>query len=85
MDLLGKKQQALENVIKAQAASITKLRNSELMLMTEIRDMDQLIFNMQQCSSFEQMRPYFTELQQAMMQHKRLESDRIQTILLPEM
>ncbi len=86
MDLFGKKKTlAQANVIKAQALTIAKLEASELQLMGQIRDMDQLIFNIQQCSSWEQMRPLFNKLQEPMERRKQLESERIQAVLIPEM
>lgn len=70
---------------KESEAKITALEASELKLIGQIRDMDQAIFQMAQCSSFEQMRPHFIELQQAANTRMRLESDRIKTVLIPEM
>ncbi len=64
---------------------VAKLEASELRLMGQIREMDQLIFNMAQCTSWEQMRPIFRELQAPAAKRMRLESDRIKTLLIPEM
>lgn len=85
MDLTGRKQRALENVIKAQAATIKKLEASELALMGQIREMDQLIFSMSQCTDWDQMRPLFQKLNAPVNARMRLESDRIKTLLIPEM
>lgn len=85
MDLTGRKQRALENVIKAQAATIKKLEASELALMGQIREMDQLIFQMSQCDSWARMQPLFDELLCDTRQRMTKESQRIQTALLPEM
>lgn len=85
MDLFGKKATALETVINSQKATIRRLAASELEAHRKIRDMDQLIFAMSQCSSWEQMKPIFIKLQA--MADKRMidESNRIKQVLIPEM
>ena len=85
IDLFGKKAKARENVIKAQAKAIAKLEASELRLMGQIREMDQLIFNMSQGTTWAEQRPYFNKLLEGTNERMRLESDRIKTILIPEM
>jgi len=85
IDLFGKKAKARENVIKAQAKAIAKLEASELRLMSQIREMDQLIFNMSQKTSWVEQRPYYNELLEGTNKRMRLESDRIKTLLIPEM
>lgn len=86
MDIFGRKKiAALENVIKSQSATIHRQNTSELAVHRKIREMDQLIFAMYQCSSWEQMRPIFIKLQ-AMADARMLsESHRIQQVLIPEM
>lgn len=76
---------ALENVIKAQSTTIKKLEDSEFSLMAEIREMDQLIFQMGQQTSWGAMLPYYRQLQSAAETRQRAESDRIATVLIPEM
>lgn len=64
---------------------IDKLEQSELDLMGTIRNMDQLIYNMSQCTGFEGMRPFFNELLECTNKRMADESDRIKTALIPEM
>lgn len=85
MDLFGKKAKALENVIASQAATIRRLSASELDVQVKIRDMDQLIFAMSQCSSWDQMRPIFVKLKDLTDQRMIDESNRIKQVLIPEM
>lgn len=54
-------------------------------LVRTIRDMDQLIFNMSQCTSWESMRPYFTALNDGVTSRKVAESNRINDMLRPEL
>lgn len=85
MDILGKKVKALENVIKSQAATIRRQSKSELALMVKIREMDQLIFSMSQCTSWEQMQPIFAKLKILTDARMIDESNRIKQVLIPEM
>lgn len=85
MNIFNRKAKAQEVVIKAQAATIAKLEASELYLMGQIREMDQLIFRMSQASSWDQMRPIFHDLKYRTDHRMKLESDRIATVLIPEM
>lgn len=64
---------------------IAKLEASELALMSKIRDMDQLIFSMSQCTSWEQMQPIFVKLKTFTDARMIDESNRIKTLLIPEM
>jgi hypothetical protein len=75
----------LENVISARRADINRLEASELRLMGEIRDMDQLIFQMGQMDSWARQRPIFNKLQAKTEHRMRDESNRIKTLLIPEM
>lgn len=86
MDIFGRKKiAALENVIKSQSATIRRQNASELAAQRKIREMDQLIFAMYQCTSWEQMQPIFIKLQ-AMADARMIdESNRIQHLLIPEM
>lgn len=85
MDILGRKARIQANIIATQSTAIRRLEDSELKLMVQIREMDQLIFRMSQCTSWEQMRPIFNELQGPTNQRMIAESDRIKTLLIPEM
>ena len=101
MDLFGRKrriaqledslatQQRLFNIQqegwRASEDRIKLLEASELKLMGQIRDMDQLIWDMSQQTSWDQQRPIFQTLLAATNRRKSLESDRIQTLLIPEM
>ena len=51
----------------------------------EIRNMDQLIFRMSQCTDWPSMRPIFNELQARQERRQRKESDRITNILRREL
>ena len=75
MDLFGRKAKQ----------EIAKLEASELQLMGQIREMDQLIYRMSQCTSWESMRPIFNELQAPAERRMREESNRIRDVLIPEM
>src|SRR6266550_1436953 len=55
-----------------------------LHLAATLRQMDQLIFRMSQCQSWEQMRPIFMELLDGTMARMQQESDRIQMLMIPE-
>lgn len=85
MDLFGKKARALENLIASQKATIRRQAASELAAQRKIRDMDQLIYAMGQCTSWEQMQPIFAKLKHACDVRMIEESDRIKAILIPEM
>ena len=54
-------------------------------LVRTIREMDDQIFKMAQCSSWEAMRPNFTQLQDGMTSRKVAESRRINDLLRPEL
>lgn len=85
MDIFGKKAKALENVIKSQAATIRRQSKNELALMVKIREMDQLIFAMSQCTSWEAMQPIFEKLKTFTDARMIDESNRIKQVLIPEM
>lgn len=51
----------------------------------EIREMDQLIYNMSQRLSWEEMRPYFNQLQDKQLSRQRKESDRLADIITKEL
>lgn len=85
MDLFGKKAHALENVINSQKATIRRQGASELALQRKLRDIDQLVFAMGQCTSWEQMQPIFLKLKQGTDQRMIDESNRIKQVLMPEM
>lgn len=85
MSIFNRKAKAQEVVIKAQAATITKLEASELTLISEMRWMDQTIFEMSQCTSWTQMQPLFADLKRSTDDRMKAESNRIQAALIPEM
>lgn len=53
-------------------------------LVIDIRNMDQLIFRMSQCSSWPAMRPIFLELLEGTNRRMEAESRRIEALLVPE-
>jgi hypothetical protein len=55
-----------------------------LRLTATLRQQDQLIYNMSQCSSWEEMRPFFMELFDGTQRRMKEESDRIRLMLVPE-
>lgn len=85
MDLFGKKAKALENVIASQKTTIRRLAASELEAQRKIRDMDQLVFAMGQCTSWDEMRPIFAKLKTFTDARMIDESNRIKQVLIPEM
>ena len=60
-------------------------RNQVEYLVRTIRDMDEQIFKMSQCTDWAAMRPNFANLSEGMMVRKRQESDRIGELLRPEL
>jgi hypothetical protein len=54
-------------------------------LADDVRSMDQLIFHMSQCSSWQQMRPFFNKLQIMQEIRQKAESNRINDILRAEL
>lgn len=85
MDLFGKKATTLENVINSQKATIRRLAASELEAQRKIRDMDQLIFAMGQCSNWPEMQAIFIKLKDMTDARMIDESNRIKQVLIPEM
>jgi septal ring factor EnvC (AmiA/AmiB activator) len=89
----------LERTVDAQREEIIKLqradsqfqidyhaaRNQIEYLVRTIRDMDEQIYKMSQCSDWAQMRPNFQSLNEGMLVRKRAESDRINELLRPEL
>lgn len=61
-----------------------QLNTQILQLVATIRQMDQKIYRMSQCSSWEQMRPIFNELHAGTERRMQDESRRIQMLLIPE-
>lgn len=82
MDLFGRKAQAriaeLEGIIELH-------EEQKLQLILDIRTMDQLIFQMSQCSSWQQMQPLFASLKIETDTRMHDESNRIQELLIPEL
>lgn len=58
--------------------------NEVLRLVALLRNQDQLIFQMSQCGSWPEMRPHFQVLLAGTMARMQDESDRIQTLMIPE-
>lgn len=85
MDLFGKKRQILEKAIETQRGQLAQGSIREMDLQRKIRDMDQLIFSMSQCTSWEEMRPIFAKLKTFTDARMIDESNRIKTLLIPEM
>lgn len=93
MDIFGKKRIAelekeLSNITacyRNETNEINRLEASEYQLMTKIREMDQLIFAMSQCTSWEQMQPIFAKLKTFTDARMIDESNRIKQVLIPEM
>lgn len=86
MDLFNRRRVAeLEKANKNLNRRLQKWENDELSLMSKIRDMDQLIFSMSQCSSWDQMRPIFAKLKTFTDERMIDESNRIRQVLIPEM
>lgn len=61
------------------------LKNQIEYLVRTIREMDDKIFAMSQCSDWPQMRKYFTPLSEGMTARKVVESRRITELLVPEL
>jgi hypothetical protein len=64
---------------------IAALEASELRLMGQIREMDQLIFEMSHKMSWDEQRPIFQRLLAQTNRRMKAESDRIANLLIPEM
>ena len=64
---------------------VTALQNQVEYLIRTIRDMDEQIFKMSQCTTWSEMRPNFANLSEGMMIRKRTESNKISDILRPEL
>lgn len=62
----------------------TAKANQVTFLVRTIRDMDEQIFKMSQCTDWNQMRPNFGNLLEGMLVRKRTESDRINDLLQGE-
>ena len=58
--------------------------NEVLRLVALLRQQDQLIFRMSQCGSWSEMRPHFQVLLAGTMARMQDESDRIRTLMIPE-
>jgi hypothetical protein len=62
----------------------TDAEQAQTSLMMDIREMDQLVYQMGQCSSWPIMQPYFAKLQALCSRRQNAESDRVRAILVPE-
>lgn len=96
MDPFGRKRiRELEAEIARQDATILQaaidlkanmgLRTQIEYLVRTIRDMDQQIWKMSQCSDWPSMRPNFVTLQEGMTSRKVAESNRISDLLRPQL
>jgi len=74
-----------EEVISRMAATSNDFDIQISRMADTIRAMDQLIFQMGQCISWDQMRPHFQCLQVMTEARMRSESDRIRNLMLPEL
>lgn len=81
----------LEIAIREANATIEKLVRDENnvyasrdALIKTLRDQDQLIYFMSQCTDWPSMRKHFNKLQEGTDRRMRLESDRIRDVLIPE-
>lgn len=88
--ILGEQAQAAANVIKTIQENNEEFRKLTLDHTTSrmadaIRTMDQLIFQMSQCTDWPSMRPHFNKLQAMTTSRMREESNRIRDLLIPEM
>jgi uncharacterized coiled-coil protein SlyX len=71
--------------LKAQLVENHNLKNQVEYLVRTIRNMDEQIYKMSQCDSWNAMRPHFNDLSEGMISRKRAESDRISDLLRPEL
>jgi hypothetical protein len=86
MDLFNTKALAAANSrCAALEREITHLQSDRDMMAHNIRQMDDLIFAMSQCSDWNQMRPHFLALQGRMEARRQRESDRIQSVIFNEL
>lgn len=86
MDIFGRKRIAtLEKAIDSQRDKLAQASIRELNLQRKIRDTDQLIFSMSQCTSWDQMQPIFAKLKTFTDARMIDESNRIKQVLIPEM
>jgi uncharacterized coiled-coil protein SlyX len=92
--MFGKKKRIAELEAKnaRQADVITQLievnqdlRNQVEYLVRTIRQMDDQIWQMSQCTDWHQMRPYFVTLSDGMTARKVAESNRISDVLRPQL
>lgn len=86
MDIFNRKKlKASIRIINSQAKQIGDMHKHELEAQRKIREMDQLIFAMSQCTSWDDMRPIFQKLKTFTDARMIDESNRIKQVLIPEM
>lgn len=86
MDLLGRKRIAqLLGTIEQQDEELAKANQTIREMAATIREMDQRIFRMSQCTDWSSMRPIFNELQTDTEARMRKESDRIKDVMRREL
>jgi multidrug resistance efflux pump len=66
-------------------ADLRAAQNQVEYLVRTIRDIDEQIYKMSQCTSWAVMRPNFLNLEEGMISRKRAESDRIGELIRPEL
>lgn len=82
MSLFGHKER---QIIQRQLREIEKLKTERSELARQLREVDHQIFVMANKPNWEAMRPHFTEIAEGAMVRKRAESDRIASIMIPEL
>ena len=75
----------LINESNANRTEETTIRNQRDYLVRTLRDIDDQIFKMSQCSSWTQMQPNFATLKDGMTARKVAESNRISNLIRPEL
>ena len=84
MKLPWKKRKPNAEIAALQRELLAK-ENQITYLVQTIRQMDDKIFSMGQCTSWESMRPRFAQLHDEMTARKVAESNRISSLLIPEL
>ena len=86
MDLFGTKAKAeLTNQLFAREERIRQLQDENIALLRAIRRLDEGIYKMSQCTSWDEMWPHFKELLFDTETRRKSESNRISDIILKEL
>ena len=75
----------IDDLMSQIAALKDEHAHTTALMADSIRTMDQLIFQMSQCTDWPSMRPHFNQLQAMTEARMREESNRIRDLLIPEM